>query len=77
MELPSVDLKTDQQIRQLAFQILSKELGIADFIQFIQSFEQGMGDYTQDRKHWQSSYTVESIAQAILQQTDPTTNITN
>lgn len=70
MGISSMNSKIDRHI-------LREELGIADFIQFIQSVEQGIGDYTQDRKHWQSDYTVESIAQAILQQTDHTTNTTN
>jgi len=67
MNFPNLDLKTDQQIQQLAFQVLVKELGIVGFIQFIQSFDHGTGDYTQDRQQWQSDYTVDSIAQAILQ----------
>lgn len=67
MNSPNLDLKTDQQIQQLAFQVLVKELGIVGFIQFIQSFDHGVGDYTQDRQQWQSNYTVDSIAQAILQ----------
>jgi hypothetical protein len=66
MNLPNLKLKTDYQIQQLGFQVLIKELGIVDFIQFIQLFDTGTGDYTQDRTQWQSMYTVDSIAQAIL-----------
>ena len=74
MNFPNVDFKTDQQIQQLAFQILIKELGIAGFIQFVQSYDKGTGDYTQDRQQWQSNYTVDSIAQAILQSDYTTKN---
>jgi hypothetical protein len=72
MNFPNLNLKTDHQIQQLAFQVLVKELGIVGFIQFIQSFDQGSGDYTQDRQQWQNDYTVDSITQAILQNSHAT-----
>jgi hypothetical protein len=57
--------QTDAQLQDQAFQLLSRELGVANFIRFIQHYEQGCGDYTRDRDNWQSTYTVESLANAI------------
>ncbi len=57
--------QTDAQLQDQAFQLLSRELGVANFIRFIQHYERGSGDYTRDREDWQSTYTVESLANAI------------
>lgn len=69
MNIPNLELKTDREIQQLAYQVLIKELGVVGFIQFIQSFDHGSGDYTEERKQWQNQWTVDSIAQAIQQKT--------
>jgi len=58
--------QTDAQLQHQAFQLLSKELGVANFIRFIQYYEQGRGDYTRARESWQSTYTVDSLANAIM-----------
>ncbi|MCF7976992.1 MAG: hypothetical protein K9L82_03055 [Chromatiaceae bacterium] len=57
--------QTDAQLQQQALQILSRELDVTNFIRFIQHYEQGEGDYTHDRERWQSSYSVDSLADAI------------
>ncbi|MBF0471940.1 MAG: hypothetical protein HQL48_11290 [Gammaproteobacteria bacterium] len=59
--------QTDAQLQQQAFQLLSKQLGAANFIRFIQHYEQGSGDYTKDRENWQAGYTVDSLADEIMQ----------
>lgn len=58
--------QTDAQLQHQALQLLSKELGVANFIRFIQHYEQGQGDYTRDRESWQSTYTVNSLASTIM-----------
>ncbi len=58
---------TDAQLQQQVFQLLSRELGVTNFIRFIQHYEQGSGDYSRDRDSWQSAYTVDSLAEAITE----------
>ena len=59
--------QTDAQLQQQIFQLLSRELGATNFIRFIQHYEQGSGNYTYDRDSWQSAYTVDSLADAIIE----------
>ena len=49
------------EIQRKAYQILVKEPGLRDFIRFIQEFEKGVGNYTEDRHKWQDRYCVEDI----------------
>ncbi|MEZ5672619.1 MAG: hypothetical protein R3E08_09645 [Thiotrichaceae bacterium] len=65
MNIPKLELKTDREIQQLAYTVLIRELGIVGFIQFIQSFDPGTGDYTKEREQWQAHLTVDSIVQMI------------
>lgn len=58
--------QTGAQLQHQAHEILSRELDVTSFIRFIQHYEQGQGDYTSDREHWQSAYTVDSLAAAIV-----------
>ncbi len=41
--------KSLQEITEQAIKILSKEMGIADTIRFLNQFSSGYGDYTQER----------------------------
>ncbi|MCP4696659.1 MAG: hypothetical protein GY862_07405 [Gammaproteobacteria bacterium] len=59
--------QTDAQLQQQVFQLLSRELGVTNFIRFIQHYEQGGGDYTRDRESWQSAYTTDSLADTITE----------
>lgn len=59
--------KTDAQIRMLGFQAVQRELGLSGLIRFMQQFDLGEGDYTHDRDAWQNDYTVDSLAEDILQ----------
>jgi len=47
-----VEVKTLNEIRIQGFEVLVKNLGPADAIQFIQSYSHGRGDYTRERKTW-------------------------
>ncbi|MDZ4686629.1 MAG: hypothetical protein SH850_16280 [Planctomycetaceae bacterium] len=40
------------EILERGYRALLRELGPAGFIQFVQHFEKGTGDYTADRHRW-------------------------
>jgi len=69
MMMPALH-KTDAQIRILGFQAVQRELGLSGLIRFMQQFDLGEGDYTHDRDAWQDDYTVDSLADEILQAAD-------
>ncbi|HEX8520626.1 MAG TPA: hypothetical protein VF669_00135 [Tepidisphaeraceae bacterium] len=50
---------TPSQLRDRGYAALLRELGAIDFIRFIQQFEPGRGDYTQDRRQWLDALTPE------------------
>lgn len=43
------EIKTISQIRDEGFAALIKELGPGDAIRYVNSFDQGIGDYTQEK----------------------------
>jgi len=47
-----MEAKTLNEIRIRGFEVLVKNLGPADAIRFIQSYETGTGDYTKERHEW-------------------------
>jgi len=47
-----MEVKTLNEIRIQGFEVLVKNLGLADAIRFIQSYSHGSGDYTKERKTW-------------------------
>lgn len=61
----TVQDKTDYQISLLGFQALRQELGVVGFIRFMQQFDAGRGNYTEERQEWQQPYTVDSLVEAI------------
>lgn len=63
--MKSIEKKSDHQIKLLGLQAVKRELGVMGFIRFIQQFEMGEGNYTEDRRIWQSKYTVKTIADEI------------
>lgn len=56
---------TPTQIREKGFNALVKALGPVDMARFLQQFELGSGDYTQDRKEWLRDITVDSAVAEI------------
>lgn len=46
------DTMTLDEIRTAGLKILRQELGIVGLVRFLQMFETGYGDYTQERSHW-------------------------
>ncbi len=61
---------TLDQIRQAGLRALVRELGPAGMIRFMQQFELGSGDYTQERHQWLDTQDVQTIAERIQRQRD-------
>jgi len=53
------------EVQRKGYQILAKELGVVNFIRFLQEFEKGSGNYTEDRHNWQDVYCVQDILEEI------------
>ena len=56
---------SDEQIRELGLRALLKELGQVSTIRFLQQFETGHGDYTQDRSQWLGNLSVDELVEKI------------
>ena len=56
--------KTDQQIQVIGLDLLQKELGA---IRFLQQFERGHGNYTQERQMQADTDTVDDLVGQIMQ----------
>ena len=66
----TVATMTLEQIRVTGYRALLRELGPVNLVRFLQQFESGYGDYTQERHNWLDQYTVEEIAQEVQRQRD-------
>lgn len=53
------------QIRQAGFEILNKELGPVAMIRFLQQFETGQGNYTEERHQWLNGLSIEAVSKEI------------
>lgn len=45
----NIDINNPDEVRRAGFKVLSKELGAAGFIRFMQQFYEGKGDYTKEK----------------------------
>ncbi len=61
MTMLDVTKLTQAEIRQLGIEALTKTLGHAGMAQFMQQFEIGSGDYTQDRDQILGNPTIDEI----------------
>ncbi len=59
---------TPIQLRDRGYAALLRDLGPVNFIRFLQQFEPGQGDYTQDRSQWLDAMTPEQIDAVIDRQ---------
>jgi hypothetical protein len=48
--MSAIEYKTEQEIQKIGIDILYKGLGATDFIRFMQQFNQGYGNYVEDRQ---------------------------
>lgn len=58
-------MKSDHQIKLMGFEAIKNELGVVGLIRFMQQYEMGSGNYTEDRHEWQDIYSVASLTKAI------------
>lgn len=49
------------ELNQKAFQVLIDGLGYADAIRYLKQFDNGSGNYTQDRHQWLAPLSLEDI----------------
>ena len=59
--------KTDQQIQVIGLDLLQKELGATGLLRFLQQFERGHGNYTQERQVQVDTDTVDDLVGQIMQ----------
>lgn len=67
----TIETMTLNEIQQAGLAVLSKELGPVGLIRFLQMFETGQGDYSQERFQWLAEQSVDDIVQRIRQQREP------
>ena len=65
-----VKTMTLEQVRIAGYQALTRELGPVNLVRFLQQFETGYGDYTQQRHQWLDRYTIEEVTQEIQDRGD-------
>lgn len=61
----TLDLPTPAELNRRGFQALTKELGLAAAIRYVQQFDHGQGDYTTERQQWADSVSLEDIEKGI------------
>jgi hypothetical protein len=59
------------QVQQTGLAILSRELGPAGLVRFLQQFELGSGDYTAEREQWLANMDVDTIIQLVTERRQP------
>lgn len=59
---------TREQIRNNGLEALARELGPTGMVRFLQQFETGSGDYSEDRHGWLDGLDVEAIARKIKEE---------
>jgi hypothetical protein len=64
---------TLDQIRRAGNAALARDLGPVGMIRFLQQFETGSGDYTQDRHQWLDPLDLETVIAQIRQRPKPAT----
>jgi hypothetical protein len=64
-------MRTLNEIREVGLAVLSKTLGPADTVRFIQQYERGHGDYTAERDRLLGNPTVDELVNKIEQRRKP------
>jgi hypothetical protein len=63
----NVRTMTLEQIRLVGLEALTRELGPAGMVRFLQQFETGRGDYSVERHLWLEELDVKTLAYKIQQ----------
>lgn len=58
---------TPIELRRQGLEALTKTLGYTGMVRFLQQFDTGSGNYTDDRHQWQDQLTVAEITAQIKQ----------
>lgn len=66
----NVPTKPLNDITQQALALLTKELGIADTVRFLNQFSAGYGDYTKERDTLFADLTLDEVLEAIKHKPD-------
>jgi hypothetical protein len=61
----TMPLKTLSEINQEAIRVLSREIGLANTIRFINQFTSGSGNYTEDRRATYAELSLEDLVSEI------------
>ncbi len=56
---------TLNEVQQAGLAALSRELGPVGFVRFLQMFERGYGDYSQECSNWIEEQSIEDIVKRI------------
>jgi hypothetical protein len=64
----AVELRPLRAVTQEAIEVLSREIGIADTIRFLNQFTLGYGNYTEERKALFENVSLDEIVKAIHDQ---------
>ena len=56
---------SQEEIRTIGLEVLARELGPTGLIRFLQMYEHGNGDYTEDREHILPRQTAAQITEKI------------
>ena len=54
-----------EQIRIAGMEALARELGIVGMVRFLQQFETGHGDYSNDRHKWLDDQDIDTVLKRI------------
>jgi hypothetical protein len=61
----NIQAKPLNEITRNAIDLLSKEMGIADTVRFLNQFTTGYGNYTEEREAWFKDMTLDDIFAAM------------
>ena len=62
-----VTTMTPLQIQRTGMEVLVREMGVVGLIRFLQQFDMGRGNYTEDRHEWLDDLTLDEVL-ALLKQ---------
>lgn len=61
------NLLTEEELERAGLEALRRELGLVGMIRFLQLFDRGRGDYTEERHEWLDAESMDTIVERIRQ----------
>jgi hypothetical protein len=68
MSVPALPL---EEVTQRAIRILSREMGVADTMRFLQQFVRGAGNYTEEREELFADLSLDEILAEVAKSRSP------